>query len=231
MVEIIEAQSWHKYLGRYLPGECAFREVTEINHRIQCAWYKFGLHRRTLCNQKISVRLRLKLFDAIVTPTILFGLATLPLSSLSLQKIEMVQRKMQRKIVGWVRIDNETWEETMHRMKYRVNRALQQYGVMPWKERIGKYLWKMILRIKSASNEAWIRQSSMWAPNETEDALSDFLPHRCRGQPSLKWDSAVRRFCTMYLNGSWQNLSIDTLRRSADRFQHYFCNTCDHDVA
>ena len=87
MVEVIDAQCSHKYLGRYLSGECGFREITEVNHRIQCAWYKFSQHKQTLCNQQISIKLGLKLFDAITTPSILFGVATLPLSSKSLQKI------------------------------------------------------------------------------------------------------------------------------------------------
>ena len=34
-VEIIDAGSFHKYLGRYISGEFIFREKTEINHRIQ----------------------------------------------------------------------------------------------------------------------------------------------------------------------------------------------------
>ena len=82
-VEMIETGSHHKYLGRYLSGESTFRENTEINHRIQCAWYRFGQLNNILCNRSVSIQLRLKLFDAVVTPTILFGLAVLPLSSVS----------------------------------------------------------------------------------------------------------------------------------------------------
>ena len=80
MVEIIQASESHKYLGRFLSGEVVFREKTEVNHRIQCAWYKFSQHSSTLCNRNISIKLRLKLFDSVITPTILFGLAILPLT-------------------------------------------------------------------------------------------------------------------------------------------------------
>ena len=115
MIEIVQAKVNHKYLGRYLWGEFSFRESVEINHRIKCGWYAFGKHAGTLCNRNISIKLRLKLFDAVVTPTILFGLSVLPLSQVSLQKIKAAQRKMLRKIVGWVRLATETWEETMRR--------------------------------------------------------------------------------------------------------------------
>jgi len=86
MVEIIQAASSHKYLGRYLSGEVAFRETTEVNHRIKCAWYKFSQHSSTLCNRNVNIKLRLKFFDAVITPTILFGLAILPLTQASLKK-------------------------------------------------------------------------------------------------------------------------------------------------
>lgn len=155
-VEIIDAGSYHKYLGRHISGEFAFRQITEINHRIQVGWYKFGQHKHVLCNRNIGIHLRLKLFDAVVTPTILYGLVALPLSSTSLQKIEVVQRKMLRKIVGWVRLQGESWEATMHRMKDRVEDALKKHPVMLWRRRIGIHLWKYVLRIKAAPSESWI---------------------------------------------------------------------------
>ena len=226
MVEIVQPQLSHKYLGRYLPGEFTLRENVEINHRIQCGWYAFGRHSAILCNRNVSVKLRLKLFDAVVTPTILFGLAILPLSQASLKKIETAQRKMMRKIAGWVRIQNEPWEDTMRRMKDRVACALQQHPVMPWKKRIGKDLWKFILRVKSAPDESWIHQSSMWAPNELSDETSAFFPYRCRGRPLLKWDSVVRKFCSLRYNESWQKLSTDILSSCTDDFVQYFYD-CD----
>ena len=93
MVEIIQASSSHKYLGRYLSGEFAYRETTEVHHRIKCAWYKFSHHSSALCNKNICIKLRLKYFDAIITPTILFGLVALPLTQTSLSKLEVTQKK------------------------------------------------------------------------------------------------------------------------------------------
>ena len=129
---------------------------------------------------------------------------------------------MLRKIAGWIRIRDEPWEYTMRRMRNRVENALQQYAVMPWKKRIGKYLWKFILRVKGAPNEAWIHQSSTWAPNEINDDASEYVPYRCRGRPLLKWDTVVNHFCTMHHNESWQNLSINILSRPTEAFEEYF---------
>ena len=141
----------------------------------------------------------------MVTPTILYELAALPLSAVLLQELEVVQKKMLRKIVGWVRIGDESWEVTMRRMKDRVHRALLQRPIMAWTTRIGKTLWKLILRIREAPNESWIRHSSMWAINELEDPYSDFVPYRSRGRVCLQWDSVVNHFCHSIYNESWQN--------------------------
>ena len=35
MVEIVQAEASHKYLGRYLSGEFVFREKVEVNHRLK----------------------------------------------------------------------------------------------------------------------------------------------------------------------------------------------------
>ena len=106
-----------------------------------------------MCNHFISI---LKLFDAVVTPTILFGLAVLPLSVMSVEKLQVTQRKMLRKMVGWVRVQGEEWDITMRRMKVRVDRALDKYPIMLWKKRIATYLWKYILRIKSPHHRLFL---------------------------------------------------------------------------
>ena len=93
---------------------------------------------------------------------------------------------MLRQIVGRVRTGDEFWETTMRRMKDRVDRALLQRPIMGWATRIGKALWKLILRIKEAPHESWINKLSMWTPNELEDVYNDFIPHRNRGRTCLK---------------------------------------------
>ena len=51
MVEIVSHSNSHKYLGRYLPGDLLQRSHTEIGHRIQSAWCKFGKYVRVLMNK------------------------------------------------------------------------------------------------------------------------------------------------------------------------------------
>ena len=100
------------------------------------AWYKFQRHRKVPTNKHVSIKLRLKLFDAVVTPTILYGLRTLPLTHFQLQKLHALQGRMLRSIVGWVRVGDEPWRMTMHRMKLRVNATLALHLLDLWTRRL-----------------------------------------------------------------------------------------------
>ena len=58
-----------------------------------------------------------------------------------------------------------------------------------------------------------------------DDGSSDYVPHRNRGLPSLRWDDIVNDFCCLVHEDSWQNVCIDVLNSSMDDFVQYFCNS------
>ena len=111
-VEILHGKAARKYFGRLLPGTLKTRADTELTHRLPLAWAKFHKHQHVLINRHVSVELRLKYVDAIMSPTPLFGLAYLPLTTSHLKRIDVVQRRMIRAIVGWVAVDNFDWRDT-----------------------------------------------------------------------------------------------------------------------
>ena len=137
-IGIVPEDGKHKYLGRYLSGVFENRSTIEIAHRIQCGWYKFGRLASTLLNKNVSIKLRLKLFDTVVKPSVLFGLHVLPISTSNMDKLRICQNKMLRKIVGWVHHPGNEWETVMRIMKTKVSNAMQQYYVRPWDECIKK---------------------------------------------------------------------------------------------
>ena len=57
--------------------------------------------------------MRLKLFDVVVSPCILFGLNAVPIHAAFREKFNITHRKMLRRIVGWRRVPDEPWNETM----------------------------------------------------------------------------------------------------------------------
>ena len=70
----------------------------------------------------------MKFFDAVVMPTILFGLHTLALTGVQLSKLDSLHKRMLRSMVWWIRIQDESWHDTMSRMKSRVSKALHQHS-------------------------------------------------------------------------------------------------------
>ena len=161
--------------------------MVEVAHRIQCAWNKFGQNTRILMNRKISIKLRLKLFDAVVSPSLLFGLAVLPISEANINRIDACQRKMLRKIAGWIRYGNEQWETTMRRMNIRVQNALHQFRIKPWSQRLSMARAKYFERLHTLPNDRWEVLSMRWIPASVVDNSQQYHAFRNVGRPLFRW--------------------------------------------
>ena len=158
----------HKYLGRHIPGDLKTRGELEFAHRLAAAWGKFHKHRTTLLNKHVSIKLRLKLFEAVVTPTVLFGLSTLPISKAQLAQLDVVQRKMLRSIAGWVRYRNEEWADTMRRVNAKVVRALNEYPLHIWSRQFAcRQFW--LARRLADNVGTWPMRLAKWCPSSFSD--------------------------------------------------------------
>ena len=113
---------------------------------------RFHELQQVLTNRKILVHLRLQLFDSVVSPTVLYGLSTTPLTATQLDKLDAVRREMLRRIVGWVREGEEDWAVTGHRMKHRLEAALVQRPVPQWSRARNKQRSRIVPKL--ATNRA-----------------------------------------------------------------------------
>ena len=206
MVEVLHETASHKYLGRYLSGDLDKRAEVEVKHRIQQAWFKFHQHQRVLTNQHISVKLRMKLFDAAISPSLLFGVAALPLYENLVTKIDIVQRKMMRRIVGWTRVADESWEITMRRMGNKVAGALRQWPVKTWSNRIAHTRWDLARRLNSMPIHRWANLCIRWQPTVINDSFLPTKPVRDRGRPHLRWDNTLRKYRAANFGNDWYDV-------------------------
>ena len=149
-------------------------------------------HRTCLLNKDVSIKLRLKLFDPIVSPTLLFGMATLPLTLGQLRQVDVIQRRMLRSIVGWVRVDNEDWAATMRRMNARVQAAMAIFPVQPWTEQLARRQYSLAARF-SGGRPTWATKAALW-DFTTVDAFAHYVPHRSPGRPQRRWDDFLGEF-------------------------------------
>ena len=116
-ITLLSLDETHKYLGRKFSGNLRKRAQTAVDFRIQCAWIKFRELKYALCNRHVNLRSRLRLFDAVVTPTLLYGLQTIACSATLKEYIDVVFRRMLKLIVGWTIDAEKSWEENGRLMK------------------------------------------------------------------------------------------------------------------
>ena len=95
---------------------------------------------------------------------------------------------MLRRIIGWIRHPEEDWKDTMHRMKIRLNNALNIFPIEPWSIQLARKQFRRAIKLSSASDE-WPFKVIQWNPN-----LSNSEAHRDRGRPKNRWDDKLSSF-------------------------------------
>ena len=80
----------------------------------------------------------MKYFDTCVTPALLYSLHCFPIPQSQLERLNQLQRKMMRRIIGWRRTEGEEWIDTMRRMKKRLETSQSYYYCVPWAEKYAR---------------------------------------------------------------------------------------------
>ena len=221
MIEILPSEKAHKYLGRMLSLNPDERGAVEVRNRLRAAWAKFHQHRRWLLNRHVSLHLRLRLFATVVSPCALFAAMVLPLTKHDLEKFAVTQRKMLRNIVGWVRVPDEAWEDTMRRMKGRLERAMQIHYVKPWVEQLHLARWRFARHVSSNAKSIWPSLVNSWLPGHPRDDSLLRVPFRSQGRPRTRWDDSLSDFFRQRFHQHWlhmRNLSLVDLQNLEDEY-------------
>ena len=177
-VELLAAGRVHKYLGRAFSGNLRHRGQAAADHRISCAWCKFRSLEKTLTDKRVNIKLRLRLFSSAVTPSLVYSLDTTPLTNTQLQRFDVVQNKMLRKMVGWLVLGDEAWDVIGHRMKMRLEAALLCHPVRPWSEEINTSKQKLLSRLNGGSMPHICQLALAWMPG--------CCAGRARGRPRTR---------------------------------------------
>ena len=125
-----------------------------------------------MANRKVKLALRLRLFDAIVTPNVFYGLATVPLTKASIFRLDVAQRRMLRSLIGWVSVYKDDWPGTMRRMRLRMDAALSAYPVPSWSHQAFRRRWSLAHRFANMSAHEWPAQAAAWRPDLTRNGWS-----------------------------------------------------------
>ena len=181
---ILEETDSERYLGRKLSFyNC---HSTELHHRLAAGWSKFHSFRSELTSASYSLRSRLRLFETIVSTTVLFGCSTWALTRSLLHSLDIVRRKMLRyvlRIYPQCLADQghnqarESWSDYMQRSARIIERNDEKYKLVSWSSTFKARKWSFAGAIVRATDERWSRAILDWVPDG----------YRCIGRPVVRW--------------------------------------------
>lgn len=184
-VDTTEIEYTNEYI--YLGQLVTFRQNTEkeINRRITAAWKAFWSLKFILLEKSISRKLRFEVLESCIFPILLYGCQTWSLVEKLKKTIQIVQRKMQRKILG-ISLRDRISNDTLRSLSSDAD-AL---------ERAMKLKWKWGGHVARLQPERWAHAATIWDP---------YTGKRGRGRPRRRW-------ADMFIAGAgkqWSRLARD----------------------
>jgi len=196
IIDILKPDESTKYLGR----ELTFADYhdREIRHRIACGWAKFSSYKAELCDRRIPLHKRLKLFSSVVTPTVLYASGCWTMTTQREQALRVAQRRMLRKIVQVAKLktddEEEEWVNYILRSTRIAERCMEEAGIESWvgAQRRRKLRWAG--HLARLQDRRWTQLALYWTPSG----------HRRVGRPLSRWeDSLVEFFRTSGQDVAW----------------------------
>ncbi|KAK3515161.1 hypothetical protein QTP70_008184 [Hemibagrus guttatus] len=158
-----------KYLGSTVEsnGECG----KEVRKRVQAGWNGWRKVSGVLCDQKISARIKGKVYRTVVRPAMLYGLETVSLRKSQESELEVAELKMLRFSLGVTRLDrirNEYIRGTAHvgRLGDKVRETrLRWFGHV--QKRMSEYIGRRMLDMELPGRRQRGRPKRSQTPNST----------------------------------------------------------------
>ena len=148
---------------------------------------------------------RLKLFDAVVTSTLLYGCETWSLRIDQQRRLSSIQRKMprmvlnaKRRVIHTDQADSSTdtsdhdsvsstlepWVEFLRRTARWIDEQLQKAGLSQWIVLWKRRKWQWAGQILRDNNDKWSRRAMLWQPW----VHSKIVCGRRQARPEKRWE-------------------------------------------
>ena len=149
------------------------------------AWKAFAKIKQILRSRSYPLRSRLKLFEAVVTPTALYGCESWTLNVSVGDKLKVTWRRMIRQIFQIPRNGDESWVEYIKRATARVESQCAELGFHNWAtmqpSRKIKFSEKVISGCRNKGSHRLLRWSPWFRNNVARNV----------GRPCMRWSDAV----------------------------------------
>ena len=196
-VQVAPGNVPQKYLGRLLSVDDPHR--TELRNRIACGWAAFMKNKGALCNKKLPISDRIRLFNSVVVPCVLYGCGAWTTTTACEQLLVTTRRKMLRWMTQTVRNPDEIWVDYVKRATHISEDLAAQHGCKKWVEMQRQRHWSLAGKVAAAEDRRWANRILDWKPW--------FRFTRCRpaGRPCKRWHDNI----TQFAGGSWVEAAKD----------------------
>ena len=177
----IEKVDQYKYLGQTVKLDEHTRE--EVNIRIKAGWSCFGRYKDILCDQKLPMSLRRRMFNECVVATMSHGAETWTTTKQLEQKLRIAQRAMERRMLN-ITLKNRIRNSDI-RKKTQVKDIIKK---------IKEAKWRWAGHVARREDNRWTKRLTEWQPRTGK---------RNRGRQKRRW----RDDLTTCVGATWTRLA------------------------
>ena len=181
--DTIEKVDRYKYLGQTVMLNEHTRE--EVKIRIKAGWSCFGRYKDILCDTKLPMSIRRRMYNQCVIPTMTYGAETWTTTKQLEQKLQVAQRAMERRMLNITIRD-----------KVRNSEIRKQTQVKDIILKIKEAKWRWAGHLMRKDDNRWTKRMTEWQPR---------CGKRGRGRQKLMWRDDI----TSYAGTTWTRLAQD----------------------
>ena len=203
-IDVLHEVVGEKYLGRKLCVASNLQEV-EFRNRLAAGWASFHQHKSEICCKHYALADRIRMFDAIITPVVLYGCANWALTKGLERDLKTTWRRMLRYVFCLHRKHDasapdslEDWVDYVRRAANQIETKAESLGSKNWDFMYRMRKWRLAGKVARQTDARWSTKSLHWAPNEG--------PGRSVGRPITRWSDDLVRFA----GGDWADVASDT---------------------
>ena len=185
----------------------------EVKNRIRLAWGKFHQIWPLLRHRGASLNQRLRVFNAVMGRSFLWGAESWTLTVAEKLKVRGVERSMLRRFAGPRRATGEDWVSWVRRATKKATEAAERAGLKSWvfQHACAKWRWAgHVARMEEYRPESWAVKTTFWrssawrAENGPGSELYSLRPLRSRAGRWLRWEDEVQRYRRSSGLGDWR---------------------------
>ena len=144
-------------------------------------WASFFKLKGALCNRRIPLQSRLKLFESCVTPCVTYACGTWTMTQELFQKLRSTRRRMLRWMLGLARGRDEDWVDYMRRATLRSEETASACNCKDWGLLQQHRKCKLAAKCHISIDMRWSKRLLQWKP------WFRCWPHRRVGRPLKRW--------------------------------------------